>query len=271
MKVARTIAELDLPKGQRIGFVPTMGAFHEGHLSLMAKAKAECGYCAVSLFVNPTQFAPHEDLSKYPRPEAQDFALAEQTGVDLLFAPSVEEVYGDNHTSIHVAGVTERWEGAIRPGHFDGVATVVAKLFNMVRPTDAYFGCKDFQQCAVIAQMVHDLNIPVDLHFEPTIREADGLALSSRNVYLSPEERAKAPILFATLSRAAAQIRGGENVDNVLQEGRSAIAEKGFEIQYFACVDAKGLDPVEQYRDGLQLIVAAKLGSTRLIDNVPVG
>ena len=141
----------------------------------------------------------------------------------------------------------------------------------MVRPTDAYFGCKDFQQCAVIAQMVHDLNIPVDLHFEPTIREADGLALSSRNVYLSPEERAKAPILFATLSRAAAQIRGGENVDNVLQEGRSAIAEKGFEIQYFACVDAKGLDPVEQYRDGLQLIVAAKLGSTRLIDNVPVG
>ena len=250
-----------------------MGAFHQGHLSLMRTCREECDVCVVSLFVNPTQFGPNEDFSLYPRNEARDFEMAERIGVDAIFAPSVDSMYEGSQTSIHVAGVSDRWEGERRPGHFDGVATVVAKLFLIVRPNRAYFGEKDYQQCAVLRQMVRDLNFPLELRFCPTVRESDGLAMSSRNVYLSPEERAVAPLLKATLEKTAGLLEASPSdreIEAVLASARSELAQGGFEVDYFALVNSRTLEPLLSRDVPSRLIAAAKLGRTRLIDNWPI-
>ena len=272
MRVARTIAELDLDRTKRIALVPTMGAFHEGHLSLMRAARPEADIVVVSLFVNPTQFGEGEDYASYPRDEDRDFALASEAGVDVIFAPTAEEMYARNQTRIHVAGVSERWEGEYRPGHFDGVATVVAKLFNIVRPDFAVFGLKDYQQCAVIRQMVADLNYSIVLRFEETVREADGLAMSSRNVYLSPEERGKAPQLHRELTRLASQLRATmkdkNSIDACLQTSQATLDRVGFRVQYLAWVHAETLVPLGSSGEVGRVIGAAYLGKTRLIDNV---
>jgi pantoate--beta-alanine ligase len=207
LKVVRQIADLPAQRKGTVGLVPTMGSFHEGHLSLMRAARAECDTVVVSLFVNPTQFGPNEDYAKYPRNEEADAALAAGAGADVLFVPTAEEMYPRNTTVVKVEGVTSRWEGAHRPTHFDGVATVVCKLFNIVRPDAALFGLKDFQQCAVIKTMAQDLNMPVRLHFCDTLREASGLAMSSRNQYLSAGERETAAGLYRELCRLSESLR----------------------------------------------------------------
>lgn len=251
-----------------------MGAFHEGHLALMRAAKEACGFAIVSLFVNPTQFAPGEDFSRYPRDEARDFELAESVGVDVMYAPSAEEMVARFSTIVQVGRIASRWEGERRPGHFEGVATIVAKLFHQVQPTVAFFGLKDFQQCAVVTQMVRDLDFPLELHFLETVREPDGLAKSSRNRYLEPAFRARAPELFRHLQEAASAVDACGPTD--VEGARMAVArqaqylsDKGFEVEYFALVDADTLEP---YNGGgnARLLAAAKLGSTRLIDNVSV-
>lgn len=251
--------------GGGLNFVPTMGAFHEGHLSLMREAKRR-GRACVSIFVNPLQFGPAEDLSRYPRNEARDLALAEAEGVDIVFIPSPEAMYPRPSTTVHVAQVGDRWEGARRPGHFDGVATVVAKLFHLIQPTTAIFGWKDFQQCLVIRRMVEDLNLPVRLRFLDTVREPDGLAMSSRNAYLSVEERTRAPELHRALERLKAlpEIRSDE-----LESEIRTLTGYGFEVDYLAFVDFEALEPQEGRGPGA-VIVAARLGKTRLIDNVRI-
>lgn len=271
MKVVHTLEELrklDLSSG---GLVPTMGAFHEGHLSLMRTAKADTGLCAVSLFVNPTQFGKNEDLSRYPRPFERDVQLAESVGVDVLFAPSVEEMYADRPTMVSVPFLTDKWEGAYRPGHFDGVATVVLKLFNQFRTGRAYFGQKDLQQCLVIAKMVRDLNVPINLVFEPTVRESDGLAMSSRNVYLSPEERAAAVQLPRSLDALSQKLSASSsfplNIQELITEEKDNLAKAGFDVDYLALVDLATLDAVSHAEGATALIAAAKIGKTRLIDN----
>jgi pantoate--beta-alanine ligase len=270
VKIVRTIGELDHPDVVT-GFVPTMGALHEGHLSLIRAARAECERVVVSLFVNPTQFGPTEDFTRYPRDEAWDGELASDAGADVLFSPSVEEIYRGRSTWVEVEGVSEDWEGARRPGHFRGVATVVAKLFNIVAPTRAYFGLKDYQQCRVIARMVEDLNIPVSLSFLETIREPDGLALSSRNRYLCPQERALAPLLYEQLLSASAKIRVGIDVDEAIGEAASQLEASGFNVDYFALVDGFTLQKLHRSEQDARLIAAAKLGQTRLIDNISLG
>lgn len=273
MKILRSPSEVIFEGSKSVGLVPTMGAFHQGHLSLMRTCREECDVCVVSLFVNPTQFGPNEDFSLYPRNEARDFEMAERIGVDAIFAPSVDSMYEGSQTSIHVAGVSDRWEGERRPGHFDGVATVVAKLFLIVRPNRAYFGEKDYQQCAVLRQMVRDLNFPLELRFCPTVRESDGLAMSSRNVYLSPEERAVAPLLKATLEKTAGLLEASPSdreIEAVLASARSELAQGGFEVDYFALVNSRTLEPLLSRDVPSRLIAAAKLGRTRLIDNWPI-
>jgi pantoate--beta-alanine ligase len=233
----------------KVGLVPTMGALHDGHRALLRAARAECDRVVMSLFVNPTQFGPGEDLDRYPRDEAGDRAIAAEEGVDEVYAPAVTEMYPDGFaTSVSVGELARRYEGAHRPGHFDGVATVVLKLFQRVRPQAAYFGRKDAQQLAVIRRMVADLDVPVAIRPVDTVREADGLAVSSRNVYLSPAERLAAPSLHrALLAR-----------DPSLCEG---------EVDYLAVVDAATFDPVAP-RAGALVIGAARFGTTRLIDNI---
>ncbi|MCW5942921.1 MAG: pantoate--beta-alanine ligase [Fimbriimonadaceae bacterium] len=250
-----------------------MGAFHEGHLELMRRARAECDHVVVSLFVNPTQFAPHEDLARYPRDFDRDRGLAEAVGVDELFAPDERTMYPRKTTVVTVSEVSDDFEGAVRPGHFAGVATVVLKLFNMVRPDLAYFGLKDLQQCAVIRRMVEDLNVPVRLSFVETHREENGLAMSSRNVYLSPEERMVAPTLYRSLAvcaTAVAEARDASSVAEKLRECREGIETAGMAVQYLALVDPDTMREVSLPRSHSRLIVAAKLGSIRLIDNVAV-
>ncbi len=250
--------------GGDLGFVPTMGAFHEGHMQLMREAREHHSVAAVSLFVNPLQFGPNEDLANYPRDEARDFRLADEAGIDIMFAPTVDEIYPHAGTTIKVPDLTTRWEAEIRPGHYDGVATVVAKLFNIVRPRTAYFGWKDLQQCLVIKRMVEDLNMPVMLGFVDTVREDDGLAMSSRNAYLSPEERCKAPQLSRTISRVASEKGSAQ----ALAEARKSLEGDGFLVDYLAAVNAGTLQPLNpQDREGA-IIVAARLGKTRLIDNM---
>lgn len=266
MKILRHVSELTWPT-DKVGFVPTMGAFHDGHLSLMRTAKNDCGYCVASLFVNPTQFGPNEDFSKYPRNEERDFELAESAGVDAIFAPDREEVYRDSETTVRVGGVAENFEGAIRPGHFEGVATVVAKLFGMVRPSDVYFGLKDYQQCRVIASMVRDLFIPVSLHFRETVRESSGLAMSSRNAYLSAEERERAAEIYRTLQFVKNRINSGNAIPGAIEEGRARLADFGFDVQYLSAVN-NHMRTIEKTLADSRLIVAAKLGSVRLIDNI---
>jgi pantoate--beta-alanine ligase len=271
MKLLRTINEVQALAPAVTGFVPTMGAFHEGHLDLMRAARASSERVVVSLFVNPTQFGPHEDLSRYPRDLERDYALAESVGVDVLFAPDPQEIYPETSTVVHVAEVTERWEGAFRPGHFDGVATVVLKLFNIVRPNHAYFGLKDLQQCLVVRRMVRGLNVPVQLSFLPTTREPDGLAMSSRNVYLSPDNRRIASELPASLNRlvqALAQLPPGDpSYRELLAAEEAHLVRCGFTVDYLAWVDLDAMRPCEDVRTPSAVVVAAKIGTTRLIDN----
>jgi pantoate--beta-alanine ligase len=255
-----------------IGLVPTMGYLHEGHLSLLRTAREECDTVVMSLFVNPTQFAPGEDLDRYPRDEERDAALAEEAGVDYIYAPSVEEVYPDGFaTSVSVDGaLTEVLDGdpARRgPGHFDGVTTVVAKLFNTVGPDVAYFGQKDAQQAVVIRRMVRDLDLPLRIAVLPIVREPDGLAMSSRNAYLSPEERRRA----TALSRALAEVERASREGSLaagLEAGRRELTAAGIDPEYLEARDAETLEPAEELSDRPLLVaVAARVGSARLIDN----
>lgn len=267
MRIVRTLAEMTaLAPCSSVGFVPTMGALHEGHLSLMRAARSENERVVASLFVNPLQFGKNEDLSRYPRSEEQDFELSASVGVDVMFAPSVEELLPQSLTTVSVAGVSERWEGARRPGHFNGVATIVAKLFHIVQPHRAYFGLKDFQQCAVVKTMVRDLNFPIELRLLETVRDADGLALSSRNRYFSPEERRQAAA-FPAILRACLASLATTPVDEALAAGVRQLEEAGFEVGYLAWVDADTLEPTTKLEKG-RLIAAIRLANVWLIDNI---
>ncbi|WP_337998164.1 pantoate--beta-alanine ligase [Oleispirillum naphthae] len=259
-------------KGQSVGLVPTMGALHEGHLSLVRAAQKVVNRVVVSIFVNPTQFGPSEDLAAYPRREEEDRAKLASAGAALAFVPTVEEMYPRGFsTAISVSGVSEGLCGASRPGHFAGVATVVGKLLLQVTPDVAAFGEKDYQQLQVIRRLVRDLDIPVTVLGVPTVREEDGLAMSSRNAYLSAEERAAAPALYRALKDAAAAIEGGMAVADALAAGRQAILSAGFAaIDYLELRAADGLAPMETTGRPGRLLAAARLGRTRLIDNVAV-
>jgi pantoate--beta-alanine ligase len=256
--------------GRTIGLVPTMGALHDGHLSLIATARAECDLVVVSLFVNPAQFNERADLERYPRQEDRDRELAEHSGADVLFAPTVEEVYSSGFsTSVEVLGLTDRLEGAVRgSSHFRGVTTVVCKLLNMVAPDVAYFGQKDAQQVTVIRRMVGDLNMAVRIEAVPTMREPDGLAMSSRNAHLSPSEREQAPALHRALAAAAAAVADGEfRADALIGAAREAMTPFGVKPEYLELVSPDTLEPVERLREPALLAIAARVGSTRLIDN----
>ena len=269
MRIIHDPSELRSLSGP-IAFVPTMGALHEGHLELVRKAKRHGGAVVVSVFVNPTQFGPSEDFTRYPRDLTRDAGLAESAGADVVYAPSVETVYPRGvMTKVVVPEVAERYEGALRPGHFDGVATVVLKLFNQVRPDVALFGRKDLQQCAVIRRMVEDLNVPVTLDFVPTFREADGLAMSSRNVYLSPQERAIAPRLHEVLEWFLKV--EDETVESRLATGREQLRQEGFAVDYLDLVSSQTFQPQTSIHTDSAVIVAARLGRTRLIDNIQLG
>ena len=272
MKIVRTIAEWQKPAGTRVGFVPTMGALHEGHLALMRKAKEENDYVVASIFVNPTQFGKNEDFTKYPRNLDRDAEMAARVGVDAIFAPEAGDIYPGLPTLIRVPEVTERWEGASRPGHFDGVATVVLKLFNIVRADTAYFGQKDLQQCLVVRRMVRDLNVPIELRFLPTIREEDGLAMSSRNAYLSEEERKIAPLLGQVLRKTSEEFSDisleKSEIAETLSANESSLRAAGFDVDYLALVDLDDMKPTVDPQLPSALVVAARLGRTRLIDNV---
>ena len=259
--------------GTRIGLVPTMGAFHEGHLELMRRAREQSGFVVVSLFVNPTQFNDPGDLSRYPRDEARDAELARSVGVDVLFAPPVEEVYPAGFaTSVQVAGLSEPLEGTMRgPGHFRGVATVVAKLLNMAQPDDAYFGQKDAQQALVIRRLVRDLDIPTHIEICPTVREPDGLAMSSRNVRLDETARRRAPALSRALRAVEAAVAEGEHdAGRALAAGEAILAEAGIAPEYFAAVSSDTLAPVDRFTGETLVAIAANVGGVRLIDNVLV-
>ena len=255
-----------------IALVPTMGALHAGHMALVAEARKRADRVVASIFVNPTQFAPGEDFVSYPRREAGDAKLLETEGCDLLWAPDVATMFPSGFaTTVRVAGVSAGLDGAARPGHFDGVATVVTKLFGQVRPDVALFGEKDYQQLAVIRRLVRDLDLGIEIIGVPTQRDADGLALSSRNAYLSDEERQAARALPRALGEAAAAIRRGGTVAEALAAAQGRLARAGFDpIDYVALCDAETLAPVEDLRRPSRLLAAAKIGRTRLIDNVAV-
>ncbi|WP_194421233.1 pantoate--beta-alanine ligase [Microbacterium abyssi] len=256
--------------GQTVGLVPTMGAFHEGHLSLMRRARAASDLVVVSLFVNPTQFGQNEDLSSYPRDEARDAALAENEGVDILFAPEAAEIYPDGFaTSIHVSGITDVLDGASRGAfHFDGVATVVTKLFGIVAPDVAYFGQKDAQQILVVRRVVADLNLEVRIEACPIVREADGLAMSSRNVYLDPAARQQATALNRALDAAAAVRGSGErDGERILDAARRVLADADITPEYLELRDVLTLNTVTRVESDALLAVAARVGAARLIDN----
>lgn len=257
--------------GQSVGFVPTMGALHEGHLSLVRAAKAGCGAVVVSIFVNPTQFGPNEDFAKYPRTFEADCTALEREGVDVVFAPTAREMYAPGaSTFVDVEGVSGRLDGASRPGHFRGVATVVAKLLNIVGPDQAFFGQKDAAQVAVLKKMVGDLNLPVELVVCPIVREPDGLAMSSRNRYLSAEERRQALVLHRTLNEVQRLAESGVTAARDLIAAAEAVlaGEAAVRVDYCKIVDADTLEDVADVRGGALVAVAAFVGTTRLIDNL---
>lgn len=274
MRVVHTIAEARAVRRAlpgTWGFVPTMGYLHEGHLSLVRRARAENDRVAVSIFVNPTQFGPHEDYARYPRDLERDLRLLEPLGVDLVFIPSVEEMYPPGfQTWVIVEEVSRPLEGASRPGHFRGVATVVAKLFNILQPDRAYFGQKDAQQTVVIRRMVQDLNIPVEIVICPTVREPDGLAMSSRNSYLNPEERRAATVLFRALQAAKARYEAGERDAERLREAMREVirAEPLARIDYVSVAHPETLQELERVEGPALLSLAVYIGTTRLIDNL---
>jgi pantoate--beta-alanine ligase len=280
VKVARTIEETRAAvaaarmHGGTIGFVPTMGFLHAGHLSLIDVLRdAGATFIAVSIFVNPKQFGPNEDFARYPRDEERDMAMLEGEGADLLFLPAVEVMYPEGATTmIHAGGVSGPLEGERRPGHFDGVATVVAKLFNIVQPDFAAFGRKDAQQCAVIERLVRDLDLPLQLVFGETLREHDGLAMSSRNAYLSEEERAKAPVLHRALRAGEEAITHGiHEVAGVEKLMHRVVAEEGgVEVDYLAVVDPLTFEAPADFKREVLLAGAVRIGKTRLIDNIRV-
>jgi pantoate--beta-alanine ligase len=279
LKVVRTVTALRKAiaafrkKGETVALVPTMGALHEGHLSLIAAARKRADRVVATIFVNPTQFGPREDLSRYPRPFAADSKALTEAGADLLFAPTVEAMYPPGFaTSITVGGVAEGLDGQFRPGHFVGVASVVAKLLIQAAPDVAIFGEKDFQQLAVIRRMVRDLDLPVRIEGAPTVREADGLAISSRNAYLAPEQRRAATALYRALARAAADVGEGKmSWPEIADAGIRAIRAGGFDrVDYLELRDAVTLEPVENAERPARFLAAAWIGTTRLIDNVPV-
>ena len=278
MFIVRTIADTRRAvgearaRGKSVGFVPTMGYLHEGHLSLIRVAReAGADFVVASIFVNPRQFGPNEDFQRYPRNEAGDRAALEKESVDLLFMPSVEVMYpADATTSISAGAVSKPLEGERRPGHFDGVATVVLKLFQIVAPDIAVFGRKDAQQCAVIERMVADLDVPVRLVFAETMREHDGLAMSSRNSYLSPQERKIAPVLYRALRAGEEALRHGQT--EIEDQMRRVVAETaGVEVDYLSVVDPATFLPPHDFNRDLLLVGAVRIGKTRLIDNIRVG
>ena len=277
MKICNTIEDMRAAcraarhGGKRLGFVPTMGALHEGHLSLVRAAKAACDVVAVSIFVNPTQFGPTEDLAKYPRTFERDRELLESEGVELLFAPAVEEMYpAGAATWVTVEGLSDKLDGRSRPGHFRGVSTVVAKLFHVVEPDVAFFGQKDAAQIAVVRRMVRDLSFPVEIVACPIVREADGLAMSSRNAYLNEQQRKQALVLHRALMQVKNLWESGERgAEKLLAAGRAEVAlEEAGRLDYFEIVDAESLDAVEKVESGTLVAVAAFVGTTRLLDNI---
>jgi len=277
MKICGTISDAraacsDARAGRkRLALVPTMGALHEGHLSLVRAAKAQCDAVAASIFVNPTQFGPNEDLSKYPRQLDRDRQLLESEGVDILFAPSVQEMYASGETTwVVVEGLSEKLDGRSRPGHFRGVTTVVAKLFHIIEPDAAFFGQKDAAQLAVIRRMVRDLNFRVEIVGCPIVREPDGLAMSSRNAYLNPDERRRALVLQRSLLRVQQEFQAGEsNPIPLIAAGKDVFSrEPQVRLDYFEIVDPDTLDPVDHIAQKSLVAVAAYVGATRLIDNL---
>ncbi len=259
--------------GGRVGLVPTMGALHEGHLSLIRAARQRCSRVAVTIFVNPTQFGPNEDFAAYPRPLQDDLELCERAAVDMVFTPDVETMYPSGaKTTVHVGGLTEVLCGPLRPGHFDGVATIVTKLFQILPADAAFFGEKDYQQLSVIRQLVRDLNIPIEIVGCPTVREADGLAMSSRNAYLTPVQRSQAARLSRSLFSAVERVRRGERAAAAIMDGiRREISSAGpAQIEYVEVVDAHTLQRLSIVDRPARICLAVRIGSCRLIDNVGV-
>ncbi len=269
----QSLADSVRSEGRTIGLVPTMGFLHEGHLSLVRRARLECDVVAVSIFVNPTQFGPNEDLDRYPRDEAGDRAKCEAAGVDVLFIPTASGMYPDAPSVfITVEAITDVLEGAVRPGHFRGVATVVGKLFNIVKPHKAFFGQKDYQQCAVIKRMVKGLDMDADIVVLPTVREPDGLAMSSRNSYLSVDDRRKAAVIHRALSAAEHMAEAGGKEPEKLKNKMLAVLREvpGIEIDYVEVADPETLMPLASVKDSMALLVAVRIGNTRLIDNLVI-
>ncbi len=285
MRTITTITELrralalQRQQGKTIGFVPTMGALHEGHLSLVRLSKEHTDFTVVSIFVNPTQFGPSEDFEKYPRTIETDAAMLSEQNVEFLFLPTVDQIYANGHsTSIRMGGITALYEGATRPGHFDGVATVVSILFNIVQPQAAFFGQKDAQQLAVIRKLAADLAFPIEIMAGDTIREKDGLALSSRNRYLAPDERQEAVALSKAISRTGELLQARENITHAREAGIAEferLAPNGA-LDYLNIVDSETFQPLTsfEFREGSDasatIIIAAKIGATRLIDNIQI-
>jgi len=259
-------------KGKRLGVVPTMGALHEGHASLIRAAAAHNDVVIVTIFVNPLQFGPREDFSRYPRAFSQDLQLARRAGADVVFAPSSQELYPPGfHTHVEVGPLGACWEGRARPGHFSGVATIVALLFHVTHPTNAYFGQKDYQQTLVVRRLVDELKIPVRIHVLPTVREPDGLALSSRHRYLSRRQRRQATVLYQALCAARRRIRSGERRSApIISEMKRLMRAAGVRVDYAAVADGRALRPQARLRGRVVVLVAGRVGRTRLIDNLLV-
>jgi pantoate--beta-alanine ligase len=274
MRILKTVTELRAYRNNlsgAVGLVPTMGFLHQGHLSLVKQSKADCDHTAVSIFVNPTQFGPSEDLNSYPRDTERDLALLERAGTEAVFMPGIDEMYPPGADTFVVPGrIAERLEGAVRPGHFKGVATVVLKLFNLVQPQRAYFGQKDAQQVAVIKKMVADLDVPVEIIVMPTVRESDGLAMSSRNSYLNPTERLAATVLYRSLRLAEELIKGGKRDSDLIKSRMTGLIEGEplARIDYISLADAKSLEELPFVVKPVLISLAVRIGKTRLIDNI---